>query len=564
MPFQSHSTDGPADVATQEPTPARRLRRLARFLGIPAAVYFVGFSVLTFPAILSFGSRFFCDDSDGLQNVWNIWWVRKAIVDLHQSPWWTGWLHYPTGTTLLGHTLNPFNGLLAIPLSAALSPVQVHNALVLLAFVGGGWTAFLLAYDATRAYWPSLLSGFAFTFSGYHFAHAEGHLQLVSLEWVPLFVLCWIRLLRAPTVARGIAAAGALGLVILCDYYYFAYCVVIGVMVAGWRTSEYRDALLLFRQPYRRPLAAFCFASLASSGWLAIALLLRSAADPFSGSHPPEWFSADLLAPFIPGAHSAYQALTERYWSALRGNVHESSVYVGITVLGLAVWGFARRRAVEFKDAWMWLAIALVFYGLSLGPELTCAGTSLTKSVMPYAWLEQLLPPLRLSGCPARMMVVVSLALSVLAGGGLMAVLRPPTAKRVGLAALLSLAVAADLWPRSLTTVRPDVPPCVLTLRDLPGTSALLDLSGIDPPLALYHQTIHEKPMAFGYVSRLPRSVVEADERLVAQIERKDLQGLRDQYGFRYLATSGAEPRAMGILCEAPGFRLYDLTKALP
>jgi hypothetical protein len=425
------------------------LRWTGNWIALPSAIYFTSFSALTFPAMLSFSTHFFCDTGDGLQNVWNIWWVRKAIVDLHQSPWWTTWLHFPAGTTLLAHTLNPFNGLLGIPASAALSPYQVHNVAVLLGFVGGGVTAFLLSHDVTRAYWPSLAGGFAFTFSGYHFAHAEGHLQLVSLQWVPLFVLCWLRLLRSPTLARGVWATGALGLVILCDYYYFAYCVALGLLAGVWRSVEYRDPLLLFRRRYWLPLGAFLSASLLTSGALVGALLWRSAVDPFIGAHDSLAFSTDVLAPFIPGGHSAYRRVTEWYWKDLRGNIHESSVYLGSVVLMLAGVGVARRGAATKGDAWFWPATAVLFGVLSLGPALTYRGRLLTGQWMPYAWLEWALPPLRMSGVPVRMMMIVSLAVSVLAAEGLAAVLRRRTLARIAAATLLIAALPVDLWPRA-------------------------------------------------------------------------------------------------------------------
>jgi hypothetical protein len=40
----------------------------------------------------------------------------------------------------------------------------------------GGLTAFWLAYSLTGAYWGSWVGGAVFTFSQYHFMHADGHL----------------------------------------------------------------------------------------------------------------------------------------------------------------------------------------------------------------------------------------------------------------------------------------------------------------------------------------------------------------------------------------------------
>jgi hypothetical protein len=152
-------------------------------------IYFVIFIIYTYPAILHFSSHFYADTGDGMQNVWNIWWVNKAITQLHQLPWYTRYLHYPFGVSLIGHTLNSFNGFIAIPLLNFLSLTQAYNAIVICSFVVGGFTMFLLARYQTKSYWASIIAGFIFTFSNYHFAHAGCHLQLVALEWIPLYLL---------------------------------------------------------------------------------------------------------------------------------------------------------------------------------------------------------------------------------------------------------------------------------------------------------------------------------------------------------------------------------------
>jgi hypothetical protein len=176
----------------------------------PLLVYCLVFTVFTFPVIKLFSSHFFADTRDGLQNVWNIWWVNKSVTELHQLPWHTHLLHYPYGISLLPQTLNPFNGFMAIPLLRIMSLEQVYNLIVIFSFIVGGLTAFLLAYRFTAAYWPSIVAGFIFTFSNFHFAHAQGHLQLVSLEWIPLFVLLWYSLLETPRIWTGVGASAAL------------------------------------------------------------------------------------------------------------------------------------------------------------------------------------------------------------------------------------------------------------------------------------------------------------------------------------------------------------------
>ena len=112
-------------------------------------LYLVIFCLYTYPLVLDFSTHFFADQGDGLQNVWNIWWVNKAVTQLHQLPWQTSYLHYPNGVSLLGSTLNPFNGFVGIVLLPFLTLVETHNVIVIFSFVLGGVTTFWLAYYLT-------------------------------------------------------------------------------------------------------------------------------------------------------------------------------------------------------------------------------------------------------------------------------------------------------------------------------------------------------------------------------------------------------------------------------
>jgi len=121
--------------------PASATRRgIAWSVLVPAALYLLGFFALNPHLAAQFSTAFSFGGLDGYQNVWNLWWVNKAVRELHMLPWSTMYLHHPGGTTLVGHTLNPFNGLIAIVLLPWLSMVQTYNTIVIFSFVSGGVT----------------------------------------------------------------------------------------------------------------------------------------------------------------------------------------------------------------------------------------------------------------------------------------------------------------------------------------------------------------------------------------------------------------------------------------
>ena len=108
--------------------------------GITGILYLIMFCVLGYPSITLFHSHVLSGPGDGLQNLWNLWWIHKSVIVLHQSPWFTTYLHFPHGTSLIGHTLNPFNGFIALALLPWLSLHVTYNLILTVCFVATGWT----------------------------------------------------------------------------------------------------------------------------------------------------------------------------------------------------------------------------------------------------------------------------------------------------------------------------------------------------------------------------------------------------------------------------------------
>ena len=125
----------------------------ARRWGFATLFYLMWFVVLTWPAIGYGRTHLLTDAGDGMTNVWNLWWMRKAVVELHTWPLYTRYLYFPDGVTLIGHTLNPFNGLVAIPLLAVVSLTVAHNVIIVSSFVAAGLTAYALCRHASGSHW---------------------------------------------------------------------------------------------------------------------------------------------------------------------------------------------------------------------------------------------------------------------------------------------------------------------------------------------------------------------------------------------------------------------------
>ncbi|MHC5065038.1 MAG: hypothetical protein ACYTG5_13815 [Planctomycetota bacterium] len=517
-------------------------RTILRHGLLPILVYLLGFIVLTWPSIGYFSSHFITDTGDGLQNVWNIWWVNKAVTELGMLPWYTDYLHHAEGVTLIGQTLNPINGLMGIPLSWVFGPEQVFNFILVFSFVSTGLTCYWLALYFKSCSWTALFAGFAFTFSSFHFAHAYGHLQLVTLEGLPLFLLLWLRFLDSPGHLRGLAASAALLLLMLSDLYYTFYAVMAGAFFFAYRSARRRDPWRYFKRKNLLPLLSFACLSAAFLLPMLLNLVMASRADPFEGAHNPDVFGMDLQAPFVPGAHWAWAHFSESIWSKWSGNAVESSAYLRWTLIIPALYAILRSRAMGLRDEFAWVILGLLFGLLSLGPLLHMGGEAYPDLPMPYSALVWLVPPLEVSGMPARMMVMLMLSVCLLAPAALPLMARHiPKMLRLPALALYLLIFLVETWPYELP--RNNLPEAEYNamLRDLPEGG----VAGLDgEPISLLQQTRHEKPMSRGYVSRLPESLSKRARELDRLREEKRFRELLERSGCRYLLLGKFEARA--------------------
>lgn len=500
---------------------------------LPPTVYFAVFCLYTWPWIAHPRSEFFTDTGDGYQNVWNMWWVNHAVTVSHQSPWHTNLLHFPYGTTLLGQTMNPFNGVVGIVLLRFMPLVLAFNVMVVFSFVATGVSAFWLCRYFCRSDLSAAIGGFLVTFSSYHLAKTLGLMQLVSMEWVPLFILSWWQLLTAPRRRWVVLAPLSLLLVLLCDYYYFLFSLVAAVAIAV-HLRRRRELRVTWRQ-------GFVTSTLAAVLTLPLPLALAwsNLRDPMQGGHPS--YSSDLLALFVDGGHWRFHALSTWYYGTgpPQPSTAETTVYLSVTVVVLIVAaGVLGHRAGRHTRFWMWFATVSAL--LSLGPHLVIGRRS-TGIPLPFDLIRMIVPPLNYNVEPERIAVMTSLAAAVLASSALSRLdLRAFRRHRI-LMGVVCAGLLLELWPSPPSSAPVSRPAYVAALKRLPPGAVIDDAAvrggRIDRSLQLYDQVLDGKPLAFGYISRTPRSVAEADLTLQAAINQGRYAELCRRYHFAYLTT---------------------------
>jgi hypothetical protein len=489
--------------------------------------------IFTYPIALHFTSEI-AFGGDAWQHIWNLWWVRHALVDLGTSPYHTNLIFYPDGADLYFHTLALTASLTGIPLQAlGLNLIETYNVIMMSSFLLAGYGAFLLCHYVTRNVWASFVGGFVFAFSPYHFAHLIGHMNLSSLQWIPFYVLLLLRALDEPRgqgphpYRRGLLFAAGAGLLlavnVYTDWLYGIFLGLFTVLLLGWRLLVPSE-----RREFARSGVGWADGGLRLAvGGLAFLLpvlpvtvpTLREAQKGYAQQPPLETlvYSADLVQAFVP---SAFHPLWGKVVSeqAHINNPSEQVLFLGFTTLalaGFAAWKLRRNRRVLF-----WAFAALATWVLSLGPVLQMLGRSRFTAFevgipLPYLLLYKL-PLFNIMRTPARLTVVTMLALAVLVAIGLDYLARRRGSRigdqgsgvRVGarwLVVVIPVLIAFEYLAVPFPTVPPGWGvPIYAKIAQEPGDFALLELPLRPFGDYMAYQTIHGKPIIGGYLSRQP------------------------------------------------------------
>lgn len=183
---------------------------------------------------------------DGPMFLWNLWWFRHTLDTPGASLFHTDYIFHPVGADLYLHTLTPARGAMALPF-LPLGTVAANNVLYLLSFVLGGYFTALLARRLVR-WWPAAwLAGVVYSFSAFHLARGNGHFNLTEIQWLPLYLLVFLRAIeeRAP---RFVALAGLVLLFIAyVDLYYLVFGALLSVVYLVFRSLSLADLRWLMR-----------------------------------------------------------------------------------------------------------------------------------------------------------------------------------------------------------------------------------------------------------------------------------------------------------------------------
>lgn len=392
------------------PQPSSFIPLLGAFLGSILLALIYARSVL-----LHLGDGVIGGDGDGFENLWNNWWVKKSLLDLHQSPFFTNYIYYPTGVSLRYHTLNPFDGLVTMPFSLLLGFAPTLNVFFIISLVASVFCAFLLLRDLVGNSWAAFAGAALYTYANEHVVafFSQGQSEKLSMEWLPLYLFFAFRAIHGrPIWSDGVLvrhdqaqwlvylflSVATMVIMSLVDWQY--------VMFAAFITGLYLLFILFTVRTIQQKviIAGRLGAIAAMYAVIAVPTLLlpmirEAEASPWLNvSGQAIWHSIDLARLLGPGG---------------LGNPG----YLAAIVAGVGLWATFRRGGFERETALFWGLAVIVFYVLSLGPTLQFGGQD-TGIPLPMSALQDL-PVLSSGRNPGRFSLVALLGLAVLVAFGL-------------------------------------------------------------------------------------------------------------------------------------------------
>lgn len=294
---------------------------------------------------------------------------------------------------------------------------------VLLSFLPGGWNVFVLSayvmascfaygyvFSLTRSKLASAVSGIIYGMSGFMMAHL-GHTTIIHVAvWLPLII--WSLEMQRRRFSRAWFAvtcaaiaccvfAGHLQIVSYCLVLSAAYAAVLGWSAEAGRRSYYLTCALAFALG----LGLTAIQILPAAELAGLSMRAEHSFSDFVSYSLPAGQIVSFIFPAVFGGLQAYGSTP--YFGSW--NATEMAGYAGLLPLMLAAVGFAvtRRKLVSI----FWLSVVVIALLLALGDQT------------PLAYLIYRLPVVGQFRAPARHLLEMTFAVSILAGIGVNALI---------------------------------------------------------------------------------------------------------------------------------------------
>ncbi len=334
--------------------------------------------------------------------IWCLEWWPWAIFHGH-NPFYSNLVWAPVGTDVTWMTSVPGLSILAAPITLTAGPVAAYNILSITGPALSAWTAYIVCYHVTRAFWPAVFGGWIYGFSSYEWNHAVwGHLFLSWALVPPLLLYITLLFLEGAIGSRRFVLYVTLALIaqFCISVEIFATVTIFGaaalllaaLLIPDLRTALFRATLLIA--------CAYGLTAVGCSPFLYHFFVLHGVSrEPI---FPPFFFSNDLLSVFVPGPLNLVSRASHQL-----ANASESEAYLGPLLALVACFALSSWRQARAK---LLLIMLGLIYFASLGPTLYIMNHPTIP--LPWSLITQL--PVINNALPARFILFGCLAVAII------------------------------------------------------------------------------------------------------------------------------------------------------
>jgi hypothetical protein len=411
------------------------------------ALYLACVAVATFPMITVLGSRL-PSLSDPVEHIWTMRWYKMCLLE-GRSPLRSADTHFPVGAPLGYFPPMHLQTLLFIPISDLTNNDYLsYNLIWIFGLVTTGLGSFVLAWHVLRDRAAAAFAGLVVMLGTPLLMHAHGHVELIYVGAVPLFLVGWMRFVDEPRWGRLWAATGLYWLVAMSSTYYVVLTVVpaalyvlVRAMSTGWAGLA---AWIRTRLGW-----LLGYATVTGLGLVAIftiQLATIAMGDPMARRESEfVHFRAPFWSYVVPTSQQALGRILHLDIYEATGfgpTIVESASYLGMATIVLLVYAAMNRVRTPGGSFW-WSGLGLMVV-LSLGAFLYLGAR---RFPLPALWLWKLFPPFRLLRVSSRFNIYAGLFAAVLAAAGLKHLLSrlPGRCARGGVFAGICTLAVADL-----------------------------------------------------------------------------------------------------------------------
>ncbi|HET7478383.1 MAG TPA: hypothetical protein VFJ72_02580 [Rubrobacteraceae bacterium] len=528
-----------------EPRAAFRASRVSEHL-FALALYTALAVVFTYP--LAFNMDRVDGAGDPAVMVWSMAWIQHALTT--GASLYDANIFYPTQNALAYTDLLLPSAVITTPLYLATdNPLLSFNVVLLLTYVLSGYATFLLVRrllgGRPYALLAALFAGAVYALCPYRYGHIT-QLNTMTTYWLPLILLFMHRYLEDGRRFRDMLLVGLFfTLNVLSGLYY-------GVFAVLMMASFYLLWSFMHREPPKVRDLALGIPVFAAFGAV-LALVLGPYIALSGASDHARDISTVAGGSFVPAAiltsvpESWFLGWTPEVLGITHENrkpVYELTLYPGLAVTALAVYGLLRRNRVAIHSA-LYALLGLVIFIFSCGPAIPVGDSFIP---LPYYLLYEFVPGFGNLRVPARMWAIVMLCIAVLAGFGLRALMQRLGGKKALLAlAVISLFTAFEFVPklpidRYIDRGPATIEPAYRYLADRAPGAVVAEVPFASPADAfretprMYRSTFGWWRLVNGYASYFPDGYTETRDALNTLPSPESLKELR-RLGVEYVVV---------------------------